>query len=158
VSSQKIEGAELSRPRRQFKEDRKAHNKPQGRKRKILQQQARRMNWKSPFVWAQIEIAARKAGKPWSPRAILKEAQKLDPVIFAGLTEQVIGRWIDPTAKRQGVSKWTSTVLDQVKAGNSPNGQSTRQGILVCNPSLRIQLCIKTIPLIGTLPRHSQQD
>ncbi|KAJ8579505.1 hypothetical protein M405DRAFT_870207 [Rhizopogon salebrosus TDB-379] len=74
VSSQKIEGAELSRPRRQFKEDRKAHNKPQGRKRKILQQQARRMNWQSPFVWAQIEIAARKAGKPWSPRAILKEA------------------------------------------------------------------------------------
>jgi hypothetical protein len=136
VSSQKGEGAELSRPRCQFKEDRRAHNKPQGRKRKILQWQAKMMNWQSPFVWSQIEMAARKAGKPWSPRAILKEAQKLDPIVFSGLTEQVIGQWIDPAAKRQGASKWASIVLDRVKAGNSPDGQSTQQGILVCDSSL----------------------
>jgi hypothetical protein len=94
------------------------------------------MNWQSPFVWLQIEMAARKAGKPWSPHVILKEAQKLDPIVFAGLTEQVIGQWIDPAAKCQGASKWTSIVLDRVKAGNSPDGQSTRQGILVCDSSL----------------------
>jgi hypothetical protein len=31
-----------------------------------------------------------RVGKPWSPRTILKEAQKVDPKAFARLTEQVI--------------------------------------------------------------------
>jgi len=122
---------ELSCPRRQFREDGRARNKPQGRKCIQQQQKAQKTNWQSPFLWSQIEIAATRAGKPWSPRAILKEAHKLDPIIFSRLTKQVIGRWIDPEAKKRGVSKWTAQVLEQVAKGNSPGGESTRTGILV---------------------------
>lgn len=64
---------------------------------------------------------------------ILKEAQKVDPKAFARLTEQVIGRWIDGEAKRRGVSRWAASVMVRVAAGNSPGGQSTRRGILVCH-------------------------
>jgi hypothetical protein len=122
---------ELSRPRRQYKEDQRAARKPQGRKRTQVQSQCKHTNWQSPFLWSQIEVAAVRAGKPWSPRAITKEAQKLDRVIFARLTEQVVGRWIDADAKKRGVSKWTKEILDHVAKGNSPRGESTRAGILV---------------------------
>jgi len=122
---------ELSRPRRQFREDQRAGRKSQGRKRKTSQRQLRQTNWQSPFLWSQIEIAAVKAGKPWRPCEILKEARKIDRVVFASLTEQVIGRWIDPEGKHRGLSRWTDAVLERVRSGNSPDGQTTRRGILV---------------------------
>jgi len=124
--------AELSRPRRQYKEDKRALRQSQGRKRDKQQQGARQVNWQSPFLWSQIETAATRAGKPWKPRVILKETQKMDPVSFARLTEQVIGRWIDNKAKGKGISRWSAAVLARVTAGNSPGGQSTRTGMLVC--------------------------
>jgi hypothetical protein len=97
----------------------------------MLQQHAKLVNWYSPFLWSQIEMAATRAGRPWSPRLILKEAQKIDPKSFSRLTEQVIGRWIDSKAKDRGVSQWNPSVMARVAAGNSPGGQSTRPGILV---------------------------
>jgi len=72
--------AELSRPRHQYKEDRRATRKPQGRKRTRGPSQCKYTNWQSPFLWSQIEIAVVRAGKPWSPREITRQAQKLDPV------------------------------------------------------------------------------
>ena len=124
--------AELSRPRRQYKEDHRAKQKSQGRKRDKQQQGAMRVNWQSPFLWSQIEAAVIWAGKPWKPCEILREAQKSNSPSFARLTEQVIGRWIDDSARSKGVYKWRDSVLARVAAGNSPGGQWTRTGILVC--------------------------
>lgn len=124
--------AESSRPRRQYKEDARRDRKLCGRKREHDQQSAKYTNWFSPFIWRQIELAARHAGRPWSPRAIVREAKKIDRDVFARLTEQVVGRWIDRDAKAQGVSKWKNTVLAQITKGNAPRGENTRVGILVC--------------------------
>jgi hypothetical protein len=131
-TSTSMQVAELSRPYRQFKEDAKKTNKLSGRKQKNKQASAKQMNWFTPFVWAQIETAAVKAGKPWKPSAICREAKKLSPATFSGLTEQVVGRWIDSEAKAvHGTSKWSDSTLQRVVAGNAPGGQSTRAGILV---------------------------
>ena len=89
----------------------KAKNKPQGRKRKSQQQHSKKTNWQSPFLWSQIEAAAVRAGKPWSPRTILKEAKSMDPIAFERLTEQVIGQWINPGGRSRGVCQWSEAVL-----------------------------------------------
>lgn len=89
------------------------------------------MNWFTPFLWTQIETATIRAGKPWSPRAIVKEAQKLNMKSFSRLTEQVVGRWIDAEAKACGVSQWKESVLLRIERGNAPGGDTTRAGILV---------------------------
>jgi len=114
----------------------------QGRKRDKQQQGARQVNWQSPFLWSQIETAATRAGKPWKPRVILKETQKMDPVSFARLTEQVIGRWIDNKAKGKGISRWSAAVLARVTAGNSPGG----------SPRERECWCVFTLRLMPKLP------
>ena len=123
--------AEDSRPRRQYKEDARETRKLTGRRRIHDYKTSKHVNWQSPFLWSQIEDAARRAGQPWSPRTITKEAKKANPKAFATLTEQVVGRWIDPEGKRQGISRWKESVLELVKKGNSPGGDSTRTGILV---------------------------
>jgi hypothetical protein len=117
--------AELSCPRCQYKEDCQAKHKLQGRKREKHQHRVKRVNWKTPFLWSQIENAAACAGKPWKPREILREVQKMDPIHFSWLTEQVISRWIDQSKKSQGILKWSDLVMVRVKVGNSPHSTST---------------------------------
>jgi hypothetical protein len=102
-----------------------------GRKRKTAQADAKYINWFTPFLWSQIKDATLRAGKPWSPREIVKQAQKLNSKSFSRLTEQVVGRWIDPDAKKRGVSCWKESVLERIKRGNAPGGDTTRVGILV---------------------------
>ena len=51
--------------------------------------------------------------------------------MFEKLTEQVVGRWIDPEAKEEGISQWKDSVLANVEHGNAPGGGNTRVGILV---------------------------
>lgn len=138
--------AEASRPRRQCKEDQHQKSKPTGRKRKNEQTEAKYVNWFSPFLWSQIEDAAIRAGKPWSPREILKEAQKINPKTFSRLKEQVIGRWIDPEAKKRGVSRWKESVVNHIKKGNAPGGETTRAGILV-----RISFYLLALPSVVDL-------
>jgi hypothetical protein len=125
--------AESSRPRRQFKEDQRKKNKPQGRKRVHEASSALLTNWFQPFIFGQIEMAARNAisGGVWSPRLIVQEAKKLNPELFSRLTEQVVGRWIDREARDAGLNKWKDSVLAQVKRGNAPRGENTRFGVLV---------------------------
>jgi hypothetical protein len=123
--------AELSRPCRQYKENCQAKRKTQGRKREKHQHGAKRVNWQTPFLWSQIENAAARAGKPWKPREILREVQKMDPIHFSWLTEQVISRWIDQSAKSQGILRWSDLVMARVKVGNSLHSASTRKGVLV---------------------------
>ena len=72
-----------------------------------------------------------RAAKPWKPHDITIQAKLLDPIAFASLTEQVVGRWIDRDAQAEGISKWKDTVLAGVEKGNAPGGQSTWAGILV---------------------------
>lgn len=84
-----------------------------------------------PIIWVQIDAAAKRAGYPWSPKHIVDIAQKANPSLFKTLTRQVLGRWIDQDAKLKGVFKWKDSVLEDVKHGNSPRGQTTRRGILV---------------------------
>lgn len=145
--------AELSRPRRQFKEDERKHNKPQGRKRQKMQETSERTNWFSPFLWAHIEAAAVRAGKPWRPREILREAQLMHPTLFESLTEQVVGRWIDSDAKKRGVSRWKDSVLAHIKKGNSPRGESTQTGALVRFQLVMLSHCSYWFVPTGSLPR-----
>ena len=51
--------------------------------------------------------------------------------MFEKLTEQVIGQWIDPEAKEEGISRWKDSVLAHVECGNAPGGGNTCVGILV---------------------------
>lgn len=122
--------AEASRPRRDYKEDSRKRNKPCGRKRLHDPTKSKLTNWFSPFLWSQIETAAQQAGTPWSPREITRRAKLLNKV-FDKLTEQVVGRWIDPEAKKEGISQWKDSVLAHVERGNAPGGGNTRVGILV---------------------------
>jgi hypothetical protein len=123
--------AELSPPCRQYKEDHQAKCKAQGCKWEKNQHRVKRVNWKTPFLWSQIETAAARAGKPWKPCTILQEVQKVDPICFRWLTEQVIGHWIDQSVKSQGISKWSDLVMARVKVGNSLHSTSTQKGVLV---------------------------
>jgi hypothetical protein len=62
----------------------------------------------------------------------MKEAKRINPKTFEGLTEQVVGRWIDRDAyNKRGIWKWKDAVLEEVAHGNAPGGQTTRSGILV---------------------------
>ncbi len=74
-------------------------------------------------------MAAKRAGCPWSSSAIAREARKIDSKVFATLTEQVVGWWIDPIAKAEGTSKWKDLVLVQVAKGNALGGKI--QGLVV---------------------------
>ncbi|KAF8068571.1 hypothetical protein FPV67DRAFT_1448488 [Lyophyllum atratum] len=131
------EVAENSRPRRQFKEDQQKKKKPCGRKRVKEHTPALLTNWFQPAIWDQIQVATRRAGKPWSPRLILREAQRLNPKCFAKLTEQVVGRWIDQEAKAEGIYQWRASILERVRRGNAPGGEQTRFGVLDAYPDVK---------------------
>ncbi|KAJ7100368.1 hypothetical protein C8R44DRAFT_946758, partial [Mycena epipterygia] len=139
-TSQPADLAELSRPRRQFKEDERKDNKPSGRKQKPKNKKrgAQRTNWQTPFLWSQIDSAARRSSRPWSPRAILADLQKSNIKDFCGLKEQVLGRWIEGSRKSR-TSRWRDTILRKVEAGkgNAPGGQTTRCGVLHPFPATR---------------------
>ncbi|KAF7366573.1 DDE superfamily endonuclease [Mycena sanguinolenta] len=128
--------AELTRPRRDFKEDARKNNKPGGRKRKNQKRNAKYVNWQTPMLWSQIEAAARRTLPPWSPRAILSELRKTNSKDFQRLKEQVIGRWIEQEA---GISRWKESVRQKAELGkgNSPGGNITRCGVLHPYPETR---------------------
>ncbi|KAJ7925709.1 hypothetical protein B0H13DRAFT_2314298 [Mycena leptocephala] len=115
--------------------DKPKNNGPCGRKRKEKNKKkdSKLTNWFHPFIWPQVVTATSRAGRPWKPSDIVWEARKLNPGVFWKLTSQVVGRWIDKAAKKEGVSKWKDSVLHNVAwaKGNSLGGHSTRMGILV---------------------------
>jgi len=90
------------------------------------------------------------------PRTILREVQKMDPISFERLTEQVIGWWIDSEAKSRGVSKWSALVLARVAKGNSPGGKSTRTGVLgVLTSVFYVLTATDKTHSTGAIPRSS---
>ncbi|KAJ6523241.1 hypothetical protein DFH09DRAFT_1330119 [Mycena vulgaris] len=153
ASSSKL--SENSRPHRQFKEDLRTLNKPQGRKRKPenAPTDVKHTNWKNPLIWSQIETAALKAGHPWKPSEICRQAKLLAPHTFRQLTEQVVGRWIDTEAKKlHGINKWKDEVLAAIPSGAAPGGQSTRAGVLDSYPELckKIKHQLEALREMGT--------
>ena len=132
--------AETSRPHRQFKDDMKKQNKPQGRKQTVPKQNAKKMNWKSPLIWPHLDTAARRVGWPWQAAAICREAKQINPEIFRTLTGQVISRYIDRESCDKGVFRWKESELGKVATGHAPGGQTTRVGILVSSTLLRDEI------------------
>ncbi|KAG6823665.1 hypothetical protein H0H92_009493, partial [Tricholoma furcatifolium] len=129
--------AEDSRPRRRFKNDQRKQSKPCGRKQIHEPKKAILTNWFLPALWQQIEVAAKRAGKPWIGRRICEEAKKMNPKAFGRLTEQVVNRWMDKDAKRRGESKWRDTILRRVANGTAPGGETTRFGVLDSHPNVK---------------------
>jgi len=74
----------------------------------------------------------------------------MHPISFEQLTKQVIGWWIDSESKNRGVSKWSAVVLARVVKGNSPGGQLTRTGTLVC--------WLQHLSFQWLLTQHTQQE
>lgn len=89
------------------------------------------MNWAQPALFRQIDNTARSIGGTWSPVEIVRSLKKSNPKDFSRLTPQVVGKWICPIAKKQGVSQWSVKVMARVKRGNQPGGETTRTGVLV---------------------------
>lgn len=88
--------AELTRPARAIKRKYKNETKAtSGRKQKRLAQDAKYHNWFTPFTWALIEKAARNAGWEMSPSAIVREAKKIDALVFENLKRTTVAAWID---------------------------------------------------------------
>ena len=86
------------------------------------------MNWYTLFIWTQI-VHAR---KPWRPQDIVQEAKKLNPATFTTLTKQVVSCWINKEAKEEKISCWSEETMKNIAKGNSPGGEATQTGILVC--------------------------
>ena len=65
------------------------------------------------------------------PVSLLTRRRKEILLFSRSFRSKVLGRWVDPVAKKHGVSKWKDSVLEQVKKGNSPRGETTQAGIFV---------------------------
>lgn len=117
--------AEMSRLKRQFKRERQLQNV---KRRAKLLPIAEQTHWKAPWIWPTItEVAQRHM---WSsPHAIVQELRLRNPTVFENLSPQVLGCWIE--TRPDGTRGWKDSVLNQVKKGYSPGGESTRVGILV---------------------------
>ena len=79
--------AELTCPARALKKKIKAENKkPQGQKKMKTTEDAKYHNWFNPFTWSLIKKVSRNAGWEMSASAIVREAKRIDAVIFANLS------------------------------------------------------------------------
>jgi len=85
-------------------------------------------NWTSPLLWIHIEKVASYCRPEMRPSMIVKELQKLDPILFKKIRQQTVGGWIDQTGE---APQWSDSTLKRVAAGHKPGGLTTRVGILV---------------------------
>lgn len=82
----------------------------------------------TPLLWSMIARAAIVVGPQMSPTAIVKELQKKDAVLFAKITSQTVGSWIDRSGE---TPRWSGRTLTHVEQGNRPGGLTTHVGVLV---------------------------
>ncbi|KAF5384182.1 hypothetical protein D9615_003148 [Tricholomella constricta] len=122
---------EVSRPNRVLKEDIRQERGTVGRPRTKEYKLAVLTNWMCPLLFCHIERAGRLAKPQMRPVDIVRTLQKLDDGLFAGLTSQVVGRWIDRTGE---FPRWSDNTLMRVELGNKPGGITTRVGILMKYP------------------------
>jgi hypothetical protein len=122
--------AELSRPARSLNHKFKDKTKKcTGRKRKTPIRSAKYHNWHTPFIWRQIQLAAKRVGWRMSATEIVRDLQKHDPEVFAGLRRTTVNSWIDRSGDKPC---WTAALLAKVEQGNDPGHNKGGQcGILV---------------------------
>lgn len=121
--------AELSRPFRQFVEDLRAERDPRGRKRIRDYEEASRVNWANPFLFAQMDAVAHELGPEWCLAEIVRTLQFRNPRNFSTLTPQVLGRYVERPPNE--TPRWKTAYLIRVLQGNKPIANITRSGILV---------------------------
>ena len=124
--------AEATRPNRAFKEDKRHAQTEVGRPRVKEYKEAVLMNWMSPLVWSVIDRVSRGHSR-MKPTEIVRELKLKDPILFAKLTTQTLGAWIDRSGDRP---VWSEKTLERVGKGNKPGGLTTRVGVLVCRTNL----------------------
>jgi hypothetical protein len=122
---------ELSRPAREIQKKIKiAKRKPQGPMPHKVPRPAKYMNWFSPFLWSQINTAARITGWKMSATEIVHELRKHNPETFGKISRTTVNEWIDRTGDRP---RWSDAALEKVGQGNNPgHNKGGRRGILVC--------------------------
>jgi hypothetical protein len=121
--------AELSRPLRLLREQHRINRSTVGRKRVHEYTEAVTTNWGSPMLAQAIIDAGKQAGPLMKPSEICHLLKMENPRLFAKITPQVIGRYIERPPG--GPPRWSTRFLNRVQEGNRPHGQTTRTGILV---------------------------
>ncbi len=133
IKRQRTDIAELSRPARTIRE----HDKKKKKYRYLGLKRARKhltnatyINWHTPFLWSQIDSAAKdpSVGRGMSASAIVSLLKKRNPEDFGPLSRSTVNGWIDRSGKHP---QWTSGVINMVKNGHLPGGHGGRIGILV---------------------------
>jgi hypothetical protein len=135
-SSSSFSLAEATRPNRAFKEIKRQERTDVGRPRVKEYKDAVLTNWMSPVVWSIIDRVSKYHPK-MKPTEMVKDLKWKDPVLFAKLTTQVLGAWIDRSGDRP---VWSETTHKRVAMGNRPGGLTTRVGVLVCCVDLMLPL------------------
>ena len=126
---QRIDLAEETRPARLLKKIKDNNRKPQGRKQKHEQRQAKYHNWFTPACWRMIEQAGKAAGWKMSATWIVKIAKTHNPEIFENLSHETVRDWIDKSGERP---RWSDATLRRVEAGNAPgHANGGRRGVFV---------------------------
>ncbi|KAG6914641.1 hypothetical protein DXG01_016182 [Tephrocybe rancida] len=110
---------ELSRPEHSLKmKFTDQCRKPQGRKLTSQRHPVCYINWLSPFLFRQIELAAKHVGGPWmSTWLIVKELHRQDSAIFNRLSPSTIEAWIDRTDE---APRWSDAILARAERGHDP--------------------------------------
>jgi len=108
-------------------------NKASGRKSIHGKEDVKHVNWQNPLIWPHIKAARKKAGYPFRPANIAREAQRMKPDLFQRLNGCVMSQWIDKSTQAERIFKWKESVLKAVGKGHSPGGETTQVGILVCS-------------------------
>lgn len=122
--------AELSRPFRQFNDEARYKRDSRGRKRVREHEDASRTNWTHPFLFDQIDTAAREVIPAFSPTEIVRRLQQRNPNQFLPLTSQVVGRWIERPPHQP--PRWKESVRIRAEQGNKPIANMTSSSVLVC--------------------------
>jgi hypothetical protein len=89
----------------------------------------KRIWWKTPILFRQIQDAVDAVGYPWSPTAIDKYLKKKDWNTFRFFHRQRIDDWRDSRYSNKFI--WKASVLESVKRGYQKPPSITRSGILV---------------------------
>jgi hypothetical protein len=121
--------AEQSRPLRWLREQDRANRDPRGRKRVHGYEEASNTLWTGPILGQHILDAGRAAGPQMKPTEIVRILKCRTPKLFAGITSQVVGRYIERPA--DGPPRWKESFLERLREGYRAHSQSTRTGILV---------------------------
>ncbi|OJT12062.1 hypothetical protein TRAPUB_11400 [Trametes pubescens] len=122
-----------SHPRQLLATEVSTNQKPQGRKRKHVEDAPKgipKSNWLHPLLFSQIVSAALRTGHPLNAACITRTLKQRNFTDFGQLRQQVIGRYIDPDTRG-----WKASVLLRVQRFTE-KAPSNRTGILAQRPDV----------------------